>query len=172
MSKFQYLFDWGDTLMADLPGQSGPMCDWPVVQLMPNALEALEQLSKSATCHLATNARDSQPEQIRAALQRVGLDTYISRIYCLNSVEHPKPSPSFFEFIQQDLQCESAELVMVGDDLEGDVIGALNCGLQAIWYNPKRIDVPPGVHHITDLMQLTTIQKNPTNYLPKIPPDE
>ena len=59
MSKLQYLFDSGDTLMTNLPGQSGPMCDWPVVQLMPNALEALEQLSKSTPCHLATNARDS-----------------------------------------------------------------------------------------------------------------
>ncbi len=138
--------------MAVLPGQSGPMCNWPIVQLMPNALEALEQLSKSAPCHLATNARDSQPEQIRTALQRVGLDAYISRIYCLNSVGHPRPSPSFFEFIQQDLQCELSELIMVGDDLEGDIMGVLKCGLQAVWYNPKAAVVPQGVRYISDLI--------------------
>ena len=155
MSKLQYLFDWGDTLMADLPGQSGPMCKWPFVQLMPNALEALKQLSKSTPCHLATNARDSQPEQIRNALQRVGLDTCISRIYCFHSVGHPKPSHSFFEFIQKDLKCRPADLIMVGDDLERDIQSALECGLQAIWYNPNRMEAPPGVRHITDLMQLT-----------------
>jgi putative hydrolase of the HAD superfamily len=148
------------------------MCDWPVVQLMPNALEALKKLSKSIPCHLATNARDSQPDQIRTALHRVGLDTCISRIYCFNSVGHPKPSPSFFEFIQQDLKCKPAELVMVGDDLEGDVIGAIKCGLQALWYNPKAAVAPPRVHHITDLIQLTTVQQNPAGDIPEAAPDD
>ena len=23
-----FLFDWGDTLMVDIPGQTDPMCDW------------------------------------------------------------------------------------------------------------------------------------------------
>ena len=38
------LFDWGNTLMRDLPGQHGPMRDWPHVEALPGALETLTAL--------------------------------------------------------------------------------------------------------------------------------
>ena len=31
------VWDWGDTLMRDIPGQKGPMVDWPHVEAMPGA---------------------------------------------------------------------------------------------------------------------------------------
>ena len=129
MNAKHFLFDWGDTLMADLAGQTGPMCRWPSVMAMPNAVEALERLSSLAHCHLATNARDSEPGQIRDALRRVGLDGFISRIFCFRSVGHAKPSPEFFAFISQELQCENEKIVMIGDDLEQDVnsVGLQRC---------------------------------------------
>ena len=61
---------------------------------------------------------------------------------------------------------------MVGDDLEGDLMGALKWGLQAVWYNLKGTDAPPGVHHITDLMQLTSTQQNPASDTTKATPYE
>lgn len=149
-----YLFDWGNTLMGDLPGQAGPMWEWPGIEAMPNALEALRRLSRRTPCHLATNARDSEPEQIREALRRVGLDGYISKIFCFRAVGHPKPSAQFFDHICRELNCAAADLVMVGDDLERDVMGAKEYGLGAVWYNPRSEPGPEGVKQIRDLMQL------------------
>ena len=61
------LFDWGNTLMRDLPGQHGPMRDWPHVEALPGALEALEALhAQGLRLALATNAADSGPAAIRA----------------------------------------------------------------------------------------------------------
>jgi hypothetical protein len=62
-----YIFDWGDTLMVDLPGQNGPMCDWPEIEVVAGATECLSALSKFAKCHVATNALNSNESQIRAA---------------------------------------------------------------------------------------------------------
>lgn len=43
-----------------------------------------------------------------------------------------KPSLEFYETAVKSLGCEPGETVMVGDDVESDVIGALNSGLQGI----------------------------------------
>jgi HAD superfamily hydrolase (TIGR01458 family) len=43
-----------------------------------------------------------------------------------------KPSPVFFESALADLGAEAAGAVMVGDDVEGDVGGALDAGLRGI----------------------------------------
>ena len=42
-----------------------------------------------------------------------------------------KPSPDFFRSALADLNCPAAEAVMVGDDAESDVAGALRAGLGA-----------------------------------------
>ncbi|WP_348527559.1 TIGR01458 family HAD-type hydrolase [Mesorhizobium sp.] len=42
-----------------------------------------------------------------------------------------KPSPDFFLSALADLDCPAADAVMVGDDAEGDVAGALRAGLGA-----------------------------------------
>jgi len=67
------LFDWGNTLMVDLPGCFGPMASWPRVEAVAHAQETLGQL-RAAGWHiaLATNAADSDEDQIRIALARAG----------------------------------------------------------------------------------------------------
>ncbi|WP_348629154.1 TIGR01458 family HAD-type hydrolase [Mesorhizobium sp. WSM3859] len=42
-----------------------------------------------------------------------------------------KPSPDFFLSALADLDCPAADAVMIGDDAEGDVAGALRAGLGA-----------------------------------------
>lgn len=43
-----------------------------------------------------------------------------------------KPAPAFLKAILADLGCAAAETVMIGDDVEADVNGALAAGLHAI----------------------------------------
>lgn len=42
-----------------------------------------------------------------------------------------KPSIEFFEQVMASVSCDSSEVLMVGDDVFGDIEGALNAGLQA-----------------------------------------
>jgi len=43
-----------------------------------------------------------------------------------------KPSPSFFEAAAKQLQLEANQLIMIGDDIQGDIGGAQMAGLKAL----------------------------------------
>ena len=152
-----YLFDRGDTLMADLASQPGPMCDWLKVQATSNAAVTLSRLSKIAKFHLATNAKDSNEAQISQVLARAGLDQWIDNIFCFRSIGAAKPSMQYFDFIAGRLSVDKCDLTMVGDDLLKDVIGAMQCGLNAIWYNPKGAAVPSDIIAISELCELPNL---------------
>ncbi|HTX93198.1 MAG TPA: HAD-IIIA family hydrolase [Anaerolineales bacterium] len=130
------LFDWGDTLMRDFKEFSSPMKDWPKVEAVPGAAEMLSALHPDWTLALATNADVSDEADIRAALQRAGLDRWLEKIYCFRKIGHKKPSPEFFRYILEDLGLSPDRVVMVGDNYEADVLGANACGLKAVWFNP------------------------------------
>ncbi|GAB3020455.1 HAD family hydrolase [Bowmanella dokdonensis] len=153
-----YLFDWGDTLMMDIPGLAGPMCDWPRVETVPGAREALQCLAARARLYLATGARDSTEAQIRRALFRVGLDACLSGYFCQANLGIGKGSADFYLEIVHRLQVPPQQVTMVGDSLEKDILPALEAGLQAIWFNPdgQQAKLPASCRQITSLVQLCT----------------
>ena len=143
------IFDWGDTIMREFAEYAGPMYRWPRVQAVEGVAEVLPQLAQERTLVLATNAEDSQRQDIRKALQRVGLDGYFSKIYCSRTLKRRKPSAEFFESILADLQLPASAVVMVGDNLVADVLGANSAGIYAIWFNAKTTEHSKGSLHST-----------------------
>ena len=71
-----------------------------------------------------------------------------------------KPSADFYQAVCQHLQLPAEQILMVGDDLTNDIIGATSCGLRAAWINRRQEDtmgLPANavqIHHLTDLMAL------------------
>ena len=149
-----YLFDWGNTLMKDDPGEKGPMHLWSKVELCPNAGQMLEALSCRHDLYLATNAGDSDEADIRKALNRAGIGIFIKGIFCFRSLGVKKPSPEFFTAVVRELGCSPADLTMVGDDPEKDVLWALQNGARAVLYDPAGRHRHGGFARIGDLMEL------------------
>jgi FMN phosphatase YigB (HAD superfamily) len=149
-----YLFDWGDTLMADLPGNAGPMYQWPTIKVIEGATDCLSVLSQNASCHLATDARESDVEDIAKALKRGGIDRFIEQIFCYRGMGCSKSEAAFYEHIVRELDAELSEIVMVGDSIECDVRVPQSIGMDAIWYNPELLEVPVGVQAINSLNDL------------------
>jgi len=154
MQYRHYLFDWGDTLMADLPGRAGPMYQWPTVKVIEGASNCLSALCKNASCHLATDARDSDVEDIVKALKRGGIDRFIEQIFCYRGIGCSKSEAAFYEHIVRELGVEVSEIVMIGDSIEYDVRVPQSMGMDAIWYNPELLEVPAGVKAISSLNDL------------------
>ena len=150
-----YLFDWGDTLMVDIPNQTGPMCDWPKVQIVDGAKACLQRLSQHNQCHLATNAGDSTEAQIRLALIRVGLSEHINHIFCRENLGVGKTDPSYYQKITGMLNVNPDQVTMVGDSLQRDVHQALKAGLKAVWFNPNDDHVASNIVAINRLDMLT-----------------
>jgi putative hydrolase of the HAD superfamily len=135
------------------------MVAWPQVEAMPHAEQVLAELRARSMLAVATNAADSSEAEIRAALERVGLDKLLDKVYCYRKIGHKKPSKEFFGYILSDLGVELSQAIMVGDDFGADVIGANNCGIRAIWYNPRTTERRGSAMHQTihDLRSLPQI---------------
>ena len=138
------LFDWGDTLMRDIPEFSGAMITWPHVEAVPNVKEVLVELRPQWTLALATNTVDSDETAIWKALDRVGLHSLLDKVYCFQSIGHSKPAPEFFDYIVEDLGMDRRRMVMVGDGFEKDVLGANHSGIRGIWFNELSAEVRLG----------------------------
>jgi putative hydrolase of the HAD superfamily len=63
------------------------------------------------------------------------LNRFLGKVYCFRKIGHKKPSPEFFGYILDDLGLDASRVFMVGDDFESDVLGAVGCGIRAVWFN-------------------------------------
>ena len=100
--------------------------------LLPGALDVLDFCrDRELPLALITNG----PEDMqRAAVQAVGLEEYFQTIVISGDpdVAVRKPHPRIFELACGALSSRPAETLMVGDNLEADVRGALGYGMQAV----------------------------------------
>jgi ribosomal protein S18 acetylase RimI-like enzyme len=137
--SYKALFaDWGGTLMSMEGEEPGPMRLWKRVAAMPGALEALDALGASgAQAYLLTNAADSGPEDIRAALARVGLDSRIAGILCSRELGARKPESAFYDAALNVAGLRPHEALMLGDDPEADCAGAEARGIDSVLYDPE-----------------------------------
>src|SRR4051812_14743303 len=139
------LFDWGDTLMSeDGPGDV-PMADWAEVRLMPAAATVLAELAARYDVAVATNATVSDHVAIARALQRGGLDRFVRDIFCFRDLGFKKSDPRFWDAVVARLGVPRAALLMIGDNLESDVLAPRRAGIAAVWLNWRCAPLPAGV---------------------------
>ena len=70
-----------------------------------------------------------------------------------------KPDPTIFEHTLKLLSLDKGEVVMVGDNLNTDILGAKRAGITSVWLNRhdrKPEDVKP-TYEITNLLELLPI---------------
>lgn len=160
------IWDWGDTLMRDIPGQPGPMVFWPRVEAMPGAPAALSALSRLFVQCVGTNATESDGEMVGRALARVGLRGYLQRFFTSAELGVSKPDPGFFEAIAVELAMEPEKLVSIGNDLQKDIVPAKAVGMATILVSSAPGGITSDavdliVPSLSDLVDL--LQDNPGN---------
>jgi len=150
-----YLFDWGDTLMVDIPGISGKMCDWKYVEVTEFAEEALKKIFLKSAIYIATAAVESTPKDIEKAFKRVGLSKYITGYFCKQNTRFTKPAPEFYLAIIKALSVKPISVTMVGDNLEKDILPCHKLGFNTVWLTSEQNKkVPEGVRMIANLSEL------------------
>lgn len=151
------LFDWGNTLMRDIPGMSGPMAHWPEVEAMPGAFNLLQNLRSRYRLCLASNAGDSDAELIRQALARVGLADFFEKILTSKELETLKPDPEFFKRAMIQLNCNPGEALTVGDNLDKDIVPAKSVGIQTCWVTHRENDSDDADFKVRSPTELITV---------------
>lgn len=108
--------------------------------LMPHAAEVLAELSaRGYTMGIVSNGfREVQYRKLASG----GIGQYFSTVVLSDDVGVNKPHPGFFSHAERCGAPFAAKHLIVGDNFEADIIGALRAGWQAVWYNPASRPMP------------------------------
>jgi len=129
------IFDWGDTLMRDFKQYSGPMAYWEKVELIEGVESLLKSLYKKFTLCVATNAGDSDTSLMIKALERGNIKHYFKYFFSSKDLGHSKPNPLFFKTIASKMNIAPQDCLMIGNDYNKDIEGALFIGMKTIYFN-------------------------------------
>ena len=95
---------------------------------------------------------------VRNKIGRTGIGKYFQHVIISEIVGVNKPDKAIFEYALNLAGAVKAESLMIGDSLDADVRGALNFGMDAIYFNPfnqpKPDDVPVQVMNLKELTLL------------------
>jgi len=140
------------------------MAHWQHVRAIEGASEVVAALAIRYTLAIVTNATVSKRPDIVHALERVGLATFFSEIFCYTDIGRKKDEPEFWQVVLTRLGAAPGEVIVIGDSLEQDVLGPMKCGIQAIWFGWKdrTASVPRDcrvIHRLSDLPALLRSEK-------------
>ena len=65
-----------------------------------------------------------------------------------------KPNPKIFKHALQIAKASQENSIMIGDNYEADILGALNVGIDAICFNYNSDTLGNEVKHVDNLLQL------------------
>lgn len=124
--------------------------------LFPHALEILDYLgSKNYPLHLITNGFELTQQQ---KLDHSGIARYFTHMITSEKAGTLKPHRGIFDFALKKVHISSGETVMIGDTYEVDIIGAMEAGMDQVWFNPAGyIPVIKPTYTISSLQELTGI---------------
>jgi len=130
------LSDFGiiDTVLAEQIGEQYISICPKKNQLFPYSIEVLDYLFGKYKLHIITNGFHKVQH---VKLKHANLTKYFDVIITSEKVGVMKPNPKIFEFALETANAKSNESVYVGDDLEVDILGCQNCGIDGIYFNPK-----------------------------------
>lgn len=103
--------------------------------LLPHALEVLDYLKPRYHMHIVTNG--FHRTQV-AKLQHSGLRGYFQHVFISELLGANKPHKAFFEHAVKSANARKRESLVIGDNLEADVVGARNFGLDQVYFNPLK----------------------------------
>jgi putative hydrolase of the HAD superfamily len=104
--------------------------------LLPHTIQALDYLQSGYNLYIITNGFYRVQS---AKLTNSGLGKYFKKVITSESTGYMKPRAEIFDYAVTSVNARKDECVMVGDDLEIDIIGAKNAGIDQVYFNPERI---------------------------------
>ena len=101
--------------------------------LFPHTIEILDYLlAKNYTLHLITNGFEKTQW---SKLNNSGLTKYFTHMITSEASNSLKPKKEIFEYALNKAGAALRESIMLGDNLEADIQGAINAGMDSIFVN-------------------------------------
>ncbi|MCP9201559.1 YjjG family noncanonical pyrimidine nucleotidase [Gramella sp. GC03-9] len=123
--------------------------------LLEGSKELLTNLHKRYKLHIITNGFE---EVQHLKMRNSGIQEYFSTVTTSEEAGVKKPHPQIFEKALIKSSAVAQNSVMIGDNLEADIVGASKFGFHVIYLNPDR---EVGQHQFAEIQKL----KEVLNYL-------
>lgn len=123
--------------------------------LFPYAHTILVYLSNTYRMHIITNGfKEVQYKKIRNS----NLEKYFDKIIISEEIGYKKPDKNFFKCSLEKANAKAEESIVIGDDLNVDIIGARNAGIDQIFFNNNKIPHTEKItYEISSLLELKKI---------------
>jgi putative hydrolase of the HAD superfamily len=119
--------------------------------LFEGTMEILEYLYSKYQLHIITNGFK---EVQQGKLNNSNINRFFSTVTNSEMVGVKKPNPKIFSHALSVAKATTENSIMIGDNLEADVQGALNIGLDAICFNYHNEDLDTDVKQVDNLLEL------------------
>jgi putative hydrolase of the HAD superfamily len=124
--------------------------------LIPSTVDVLEYCKeKGYKVHILTNGfLETQTRK----LQSCAIHPYVDEMITSECSGYQKPDVDYFTYSMNKVRCSQQECIMVGDNLNTDILGARNAGIDQVYFNPHQKKHSETVtHEIQSLLELKTI---------------
>jgi putative hydrolase of the HAD superfamily len=127
--------------------------------LFPHTIETLKYLvNKDYQLSIITNGF----EEIQyKKMENTNIKHFFKHIIISEKVGVKKPAPKIFDYALKKCKASKSNSLMIGDDLESDIVGAANFGIDQVFYNPEKTKtqkqfIKP-TYTISEITELTKI---------------
>lgn len=123
--------------------------------LFPYTFEILDYLKgKNYTMHLVTNGFENvQYNKIKHS----NLASYFEQVITSEASNSLKPNKEIFDFALQKAGANANETIMIGDNLDADIQGGINAGLDTVFVN--HLNVNPHVKATYEIFHLKELEQ-------------
>jgi putative hydrolase of the HAD superfamily len=120
--------------------------------LFPHTHEILTYLMGKYRLYIITNGFS---ETQFSKLKNCELEKYFHTVFTSETIGYNKPNPKIFHWAVTSANAKKDECLMIGDDIEVDILGAANYGIDQVFFNPGGLitEASPS-YEITSLAEL------------------
>ncbi len=123
---------------------------------LDGAAELLLAVRAHARIGIVTN---NLLEEQQDKLAYCGLASSVDVLIASEDVGVSKPDRRIFDIALERIGASAEEAVMVGDSWANDIVGALDAGIRAVWFNPDRKPAPDPGRAVAEIHALTPVEE-------------
>ncbi|WP_323788262.1 YjjG family noncanonical pyrimidine nucleotidase [Psychroserpens sp.] len=119
--------------------------------LFEGTFDILEHLKKRYQLHIITNGFDEAQQK---KMDNANISKYFNTVTNSEIAGVKKPNPIIFEYALNIAKAESHESIMIGDNIEADVLGAIDVGFDAILFNYHNCNAEDHIKQVKSLLDI------------------
>lgn len=119
--------------------------------LFENTIEILDYLSLKYNLHILSNGFE---EVQHKKLVKSNIHHYFKTITNGEDIGVKKPHPEIFHYAVKKAETEISRSIMIGDGYEADIEGAMNVGMDVIYFDTNNMNKETDVKQINGLIEI------------------